>query len=51
MDCQFTDRIEVGIVTDSAELKAAIEQFDDYIRSETLTDSPNVRRHPGRRAV
>ena len=37
MNCEFTDRIEVGFVTDSAELKAAIEQFDGYIRSETLT--------------
>jgi isoleucyl-tRNA synthetase len=37
MGCEFTDRIEVGYVTDSAELKAAIEQFDGYIRGETLT--------------
>ena len=36
MDCQFTDRIAVGIVTDSAELQAAIEQFRDYICGETL---------------
>ena len=36
MGCQFTDRIVVGIVTESAELKAAIEQFGDYIRGETL---------------
>ena len=36
MDCEFTDRIAVGIVTDSAELRAAIEQFADYIRGETL---------------
>lgn len=36
MNCQFTDRIRIGIVTDSAELKAAIEGFADYIRGETL---------------
>ena len=36
MDCQFTDRIEVGVVTESAELRAAIEQFRDYIMPETL---------------
>ena len=34
--CEFTDRIVIGIVTDSAELKTAIEQFADYIRGETL---------------
>ena len=36
MNCQFTDRIEVGIVTDAEELRAAIDQFRDYIQSETL---------------
>lgn len=36
-DFKYTDRIVLGIVTDSAELKAAIEQFGDYIRAETLT--------------
>ena len=36
MGCQFTDRIAVGIVTESAELRAAIEQFRDYIAGETL---------------
>jgi isoleucyl-tRNA synthetase len=37
MGCEFTDRIEVGIVTDSAALKAAIDQFESSIRNETLT--------------
>ncbi len=36
MGCQFTDRVEIGIVTDSAELRAAVEQFRDYIMRETL---------------
>ncbi len=36
MGCQFTDRIAVGVVTDSGELKAAVEQFRDYIMQETL---------------
>ena len=36
MGCEFTDRIKIGIVTDSPELKATIEQFADYIRGETL---------------
>ncbi len=34
--CEYTDRIELGIVTDSAELRRAIEQFAEYIQSETL---------------
>jgi isoleucyl-tRNA synthetase len=38
MGCQFTDRIAVGIVTESSELKAAIEQFLDYIQGETLAE-------------
>jgi isoleucyl-tRNA synthetase len=37
LGCEFTDRIEVGFVTGSAALAAAIEQFGDYIRNETLT--------------
>jgi isoleucyl-tRNA synthetase len=36
MGCQFTDRIVAGVVTDAAELKAAIEQFRQYIQGETL---------------
>jgi isoleucyl-tRNA synthetase len=33
---EFTDRIEIGLVTDSAELRAAIEQFCEYIMGESL---------------
>ena len=36
--CEYTDRIEVGIVTESAEIRRAVEQFADYIRGETLAD-------------
>jgi isoleucyl-tRNA synthetase len=36
INCDYTDRIEVGLVTDSAELKAAIANFKDYIAQETL---------------
>ncbi|MBC8352491.1 MAG: isoleucine--tRNA ligase [Planctomycetes bacterium] len=39
LDCEFTDRIEVGIVTDSDELRKAIEENADYIKGETLADS------------
>ena len=34
--CEYTDRIEIGLVTDSAELAAAIAKFRDYIAQETL---------------
>src|SRR5438132_7279299 len=34
--CEYTDRIEVGIVSDSAEIRRALEQFGNYIRGETL---------------
>ena len=36
--CEYTDRIEVGIVTESADIRRAVEQFADYIRGETLAD-------------
>jgi len=36
MDCEYTDRIEVGLVTESPELLKAIENFGDYIATETL---------------
>ncbi|MCC7084266.1 MAG: class I tRNA ligase family protein, partial [Pirellulales bacterium] len=34
--CDYTDRIEVGIVTDSAEIRRAVEQFNEYLCGETL---------------
>jgi isoleucyl-tRNA synthetase len=34
--CQYTDRIVVGVVTESRELRAAIEQFTDYVKGEAL---------------
>jgi isoleucyl-tRNA synthetase len=36
LGCEFTDRIAVGAVTKSSELRGAIEQFNDYIAAETL---------------
>jgi isoleucyl-tRNA synthetase len=36
LDCQYTDRIEVGVVTDSDDLKMAVRENADYIRNETL---------------
>jgi isoleucyl-tRNA synthetase len=36
MNCEYTDRIAVGLVTESAELLKAVEDFGDYITKETL---------------
>ena len=36
MDCEYTARIQIGLVTESQELRAAVEQFKDYVARETL---------------
>jgi isoleucyl-tRNA synthetase len=36
ISCDYTDRLELGIVTASDELRKAIEQFAGYIKAETL---------------
>jgi len=36
MNCEYTDRIAVGLVTESSELLKAIDEFGDYIAKETL---------------
>ncbi|MEX2560507.1 MAG: isoleucine--tRNA ligase, partial [Pirellulales bacterium] len=36
LNCQYTDRIVVAAVTESAELRSAVEQFKDYMMAETL---------------
>ncbi|HEY1784915.1 MAG TPA: DUF5915 domain-containing protein, partial [Pirellulales bacterium] len=35
-DCNYTDRIEIGLVSEDAGLLADIRQFADYIQTETL---------------
>ena len=47
MNCRFTDRVEIAIVTDSAELRAAIEQFRDYVMTETLAVTISFEPIPG----
>ncbi|MBA3484358.1 MAG: isoleucine--tRNA ligase [Pirellulales bacterium] len=37
--CEFTDRINVGIVSPSTELVAAVDAFREYIAAETLAAS------------
>ena len=36
LDCKFTDRIQVGIVTSSDEIQTAVEENAEYIKDETL---------------
>ena len=38
-DCEFTDKIDIGLVTESEDLQAAVEHFRDYIAGETLAAS------------
>ena len=39
LGCDFTDRIEIGIVTAADEVKTAIEMFSTYLSEETLANS------------
>ena len=45
--CEYTDRIELGIVTDSAELCKAITDFAEYVQSETLSIRISFEALPG----
>lgn len=36
LDCQYTDRIAIGVETDDAALRDAVLRFSSYIESETL---------------
>jgi isoleucyl-tRNA synthetase len=36
LDCDFTDRIRLGVVTDSQDLTTALTENDAYIKNETL---------------
>ena len=36
LDCQYTDRIQVGLVTESDELRQAIDENREYVCGETL---------------
>lgn len=42
MDLQFTDRIDLWLVTDSDELRTAIDENREYIMKETLSVSLNL---------
>ena len=34
--CEYTDRIEIGLVTEAADVRRAVEKFRDHILKETL---------------
>jgi isoleucyl-tRNA synthetase len=36
--CQYTDRIEIGLAIDSADVRRAVEQYRDHIMKETLAE-------------
>jgi isoleucyl-tRNA synthetase len=39
LGCAFTDRIRVGILTDSEPLRAALDEHREYLVAETLSQS------------
>ena len=47
MDLQFTDRIELGLVTDCPQLQQAIQENVEYIQSETLALQLELQSIPG----
>ncbi len=47
LDCQYTDRIRVGIATGSDQLREALEENAEYIRNETLAVELAVRELEG----
>ncbi len=47
LGCDFTDRIVVGLVSDSKDVAAAVETFGQYISGETLAVELGVAALPG----
>ncbi|HTM53707.1 MAG TPA: isoleucine--tRNA ligase [Pirellulales bacterium] len=47
LDCGYTDRISVGLVTDDPSLREAAEKFRDYIMRETLSRRMTFEPIPG----
>ncbi len=39
LDCEYTQRIEIGIVTEDAEVTKAIQEHQSFIANETLADN------------
>jgi isoleucyl-tRNA synthetase len=51
IDCQYTDRIAVGLVTDSPALRDAVDRYRDYIMRETLAVELKLEAIPGAEPV
>ncbi|GAB6166332.1 isoleucine--tRNA ligase [Thermostilla marina] len=47
LGCEFTDRIRIGLVSDSPAINAAIDRFRDYIAHETLATEIQTASLPG----
>src|SRR4051812_44747700 len=47
INCDYTDRIEVGLVTDAADVNSAIDKFKNYIAQETLASRIKTEPLPG----
>ncbi len=47
LNCRYTDRIAVGIVTSEPELQSAIHEYSEFIRGETLTCELSLSPIPG----
>jgi len=50
-NCEYTDRLEVGIATDSAELQQAVQENANYIQGETLAQKLELSAIPGTEPV
>jgi isoleucyl-tRNA synthetase len=46
MNCQYTDRIRVRLLTESPELHAAVRSHEDYVKQETLSTALSCERWP-----
>jgi isoleucyl-tRNA synthetase len=51
LDCQFTDRIAVAVVTDAEPLRQAIEENREYVQRETLAQRLGFDDLPGSEGV
>ena len=47
LGCDFTDKIEISVATESSELSSAINGFRDFILSETLANSISLEMSDG----
>src|SRR5690606_17719093 len=45
--CEYTDRIEVGLVTSSPEIQLAVQENSAYVQGETLAQSLSFAALPG----